>query len=50
MARKSHYLSSNEGLVPVFACVLAMFLPPTLVRQPCALLPDTLFSDASTYF
>jgi hypothetical protein len=49
MARKSHYLSSNERLVRVIACVLTTFLPSNLVWPPCALLLDTLFSEASTY-
>jgi hypothetical protein len=50
MAPKSHYPSSNGRLVPVFACVLTAFQPPHLVSTPCALLLDTLFSEASTYF
>jgi hypothetical protein len=50
MARKSHYPSSNERLVPVFARVLTAFQPSNLVSTPCALLLDTLFSGASTYF
>jgi hypothetical protein len=50
MARKSHYLNSNEPLVPVFAGVLTVFSPADLAGTPCALLLDTLSSAASTYF
>jgi hypothetical protein len=49
MARKSHYLTSKEPVVPVFACVLAVFSPADLVWTPCALLLDTLSGAASTY-
>jgi len=49
MARKSHYLTSNEPVVPVFACVLTVFSPANLVWTPRALLLDTVSGAASTY-